>query len=116
MDTLTPALNPSMSGSSGSEAPRVIRAQFGDGYAQSSPDGLNVSPLAFNAMWENMLNADAESIKTFLRAHVGQTFYYLLPSEVSARKWQASKWSWNYTSGETQSLTVSLEEHFDLSG
>ena len=115
MDTFTPAQNPSIAGSSGSQSPRVLTVQFGDGYAQTVPDGLNTSPVMFEAAWANLYNADARNILAFFRAHVAQVFIWQSPGDTAARRWQVKKWTWGFPSAATMSVNASFEEHFDNS-
>ena len=93
--------------------PRLIKANFGDGYMQTAPDGLNPSPLTASLAWNLLTQAQQEAIDAFYRAHIGVTFYYTLPDETAPRKWQAQ------SGRRTQNATtfgyeLLLGERFDL--
>jgi len=51
--------------------PRVLMAQFGDGYSQRQADGLNANPKVFMLKFENRSNTEADNIEDFLTARGG---------------------------------------------
>lgn len=53
------------------EAPRVLRARFGDGYEQRAPDGINNRPQLWDLVFEQVDADVAADILTFLRARNG---------------------------------------------
>lgn len=113
MDTFTPPVAPSMSGTEISETPRLITNNFGDGYQQSIPDGLNNTPNSAMLNWDPLTIVNLNTILNFLRAHVGITFFYQLPDESVARKWQAGGWKRAWRSYNMRSLSVTFTERFD---
>lgn len=48
----------------------ILTARFGDGYEQSTPDGINYEQSSWNLTWENHKLADADVIWRFLRPKV----------------------------------------------
>jgi phage-related protein len=94
------------------EQPRMLRSQLGDGYVVAAVDGVNNSPLNATLAWNQLSATDYNTILTFLRAHIGLFFYYTLPSETTARKWEALSWKPNQQSSWFE-LQVLLQERFD---
>jgi len=116
MDTFTPAINPSISGTQIAITPRMIISTFGDGYKQSSPDGLNPIALLPTLAWASIDATDGNNVIAFMNAHLGITFYYTLPNETTARKFQWLSGTYGFLSADVLTLSYSLEERFDLTG
>jgi phage-related protein len=59
------------------------KAQFGDGYVQRSPDGINVHLQSWALSWVggpgSGFRYNPLDIRDFLAAHVGQTFLWTPP-------------------------------------
>lgn len=63
---------------SGGAKLNVAKAEFGDGYVQSAPQGLNVS----KQQWQVTVSgprADLEPIRDFIVDHAGIAFYWTPP-------------------------------------
>lgn len=61
--------------------PRIRYNQFGNGYQQRIPDGLNTNLVEFNLTFENRSELETVSILYFLRQRNGQeSFIYNLPT------------------------------------
>ncbi|WP_035187102.1 hypothetical protein [Acidiphilium sp. JA12-A1] len=60
-----------------------------------------------------LTQAQQEAIDAFAQAHVGVTFYYTLPDETIARKWQimSTRRTQNAT---TWGYEMLIDERFDL--
>jgi phage-related protein len=60
--------------------PRVRRVQFGDGYTQETPDGINYKLWSWSLNWDALTEAETTEIDTFLSARNGlETFYWTDP-------------------------------------
>jgi len=95
--------------------PRILRADFGDGYAQRSGDGINTMRQVRNLAWNVLTFADADTIEAFFAARSGvESFYWTAPDEASPRRWLCSTWRRGYVSGNMASLTATFTEVFDL--
>jgi len=104
--TWVPDRNPS-----GNVSFRVKEAQFGDGYKQSSPDGINHRveswPLSFTDD-----STTIGTIKAFLDARGGfDPFTWTNPLGVSGR-YLASQYSITSLGSGVQRLTVTFEQDF----
>lgn len=63
--------------------PRVIKAQFGDGYAQRATDGINNQPETWEVRFEYIAQAEHDAIKAFLEEHGATTpFKWTTPDGV----------------------------------
>lgn len=63
---------------SGESNASVLRAQFGDGYAQSSADGINPNRRSWNVTFTGISSRTTEIVQ-FLDSHVGQSFLWDSP-------------------------------------
>jgi phage-related protein len=99
-------------GPSGDIKMRIMKTQFGDGYAQVIPDGLNVKfqvwPLKFDRA-----AADILPIKQFLDAHIGISFNWT-PPVIGAVQGLYLCTGYNNTprSGGQETLSFTLEQIF----
>lgn len=95
--------------------PRIKRIQFGNGYQQRIPDGINTNLSSFNAAFDNRLEPEAVSILYFLNARNGQeSFVYNVPTIYSKvnfnTRYIAPRWSVSYNSYNNYSIKVTFEE------
>ncbi|MYZ46463.1 phage tail protein [Propylenella binzhouense] len=95
--------------------PRILKAEFGDGYTQASKDGLNHQRRIMNLTWEVLTAAQADEILAFLEAHGGTTpFLYALPGEAAIRKWTAEEWNDERLSVGLRKVTATFTQSFTL--
>lgn len=114
-ETFTPAYAPSPQSTSRADTPRVLRAEFGDGYSQRARDGLNFSRRTVTLQWDALAAADADTIEAFFAERGGtEAFYYTLPLEATAYLWTAGEVRRGYVSADIVSLSVPLTQEFDL--
>ena len=67
--------------------PRVNRIQFGDGYTQRIPDGINIDLIKTDISFENRTDSESTAIIHFLKARQGsQPFLYTLPPPFNKKK------------------------------
>ena len=74
------------------EKPRILSAQFGDGYSQDSEDGLNADLQTWELVFDDVHAYVALEIRAFLKARkaVEAFIYHSLLSEditVKCREW-----------------------------
>lgn len=88
-----PAIAPAY-GATKASAPVLRRVQFGDGYEQRLRFGLNQNPKEWSLTWNNITEADADTIEAFLdaRADDGASFDWTPPGEATAYKWVCESW------------------------
>jgi len=74
--------------------PAVRSVKFGDGYEQRLVYGLNQNPKAWSLSWQNITEADADTLETFLDARAGQeSFDWTPPDTSTSYKWICREWS-----------------------
>ncbi len=95
--------------------PFVTRTRFQDGYEQVVKFGLNINPKVYNLTFENITEADSDTIETFLDARIsdGDYFNWQAPDEPTTSKYRAlnRKKSINYPGLAT--ITVTFTEVFE---
>lgn len=98
------------------EEPRVRKAKFGDGYAQTSPDGLNSIERNLTPSWEPLTLAQKDTMIAFFRARKGsEGFFWPLPNEGRTIKVKATRWSIKPKGTKSQWLVnATFEEIFDV--
>lgn len=115
--TFAPAITPSVSGIAEEVAPRVLGADFGDGYTQRAGDGLNAIARTVQLTWPAMTFANANAIEAFFEARRGyEAFLWTNPITPGVeRKWTAPKWN-KATVGSTDlaTITATFKQEFDL--
>ena len=112
-DTFTPAMSPSVAGSSTNVTPRVNRIAYDDGYSQRSLKGLNATRRKATIAWDALSQDDFEDIRDFFNDHAGNIFFYQMPGDDTSRKWECTAWSWSYLGGIYYSMTAEISEEFD---
>jgi phage-related protein len=87
-----PAITPSY-GAQKTSQPRVRNVQFGDGYAQRLRYGLNQDPKQWDLTWQNITEANADTIETFLEARAGAESFDWTTPDGSTGKWICQQWT-----------------------
>jgi phage-related protein len=97
--------------SSGTVKFRVLKAQFGDGYAQTAPDGINNRsgswPLTFTGTKDKMA-----VIQAFLDRHAGSRSFYWTPPLGQQSRFKASEYQPTEHGGGIFTIAVIFEEAF----
>jgi phage-related protein len=95
--------------------PRVKKIQFGNGYQQRIPDGINSELKNLNLTFENRSEIETVSILHFLEERGGQQSFvynvptiYAKPSSIS--KFIAPNWETNYNFYNNYSIKTVFEE------
>ncbi|CAB3681904.1 hypothetical protein R8871_02558 [Paraburkholderia graminis C4D1M] len=77
--------------------PRVRIAQFGDGYAQRRPAGINTQDQMWSVALNNITEAKAQAVLDFLSARNGvDVFYWTQPRTSTVLDVICPSWSWTY--------------------
>ena len=108
----SPAYPPTADQYQDTKTPRLLEADFGDGYSQTAPDGPNAFPSILDVSWSNMEPSDADAIEAFFSANVGLAFFWMPPGSTTYRKWICK----NYVRGKGATLDniqCTLNERFD---
>lgn len=103
-----PAVTPAY-GAQKTSNPKLRTAKFGDGYEQRVSFGLNQNPKRWDLTWQNITEANADTIETFFNARAvdGASFDWTPPDEATTYKWVCEEWSKTipYTGRATISAT-----------
>lgn len=112
--TFTPPVAPSP-GTADKPAFKILKADFGDGYSQAVPDGLNTIRRMMSVEWELLTPTDAATIINFLKARVGvEPFWWTPTDEITALKWTCSDFSDRRGDGGFRSISAKFEQSFLL--
>jgi len=95
--------------------PRVLVAEFGDGFIQRAGDGVNALSDEFSLTWVNLTQAEVTSANQFLRDRAGhEAFLWTPPREVSPRKFICPSWNVTFEDGQLDGLRATFKEVHDL--
>ena len=96
---------------------RLISSQFGDGYSQRAPSGLNAQQDKWTLQYDNLSATDRDTLWTFLNTHGSWTsFTWAAPGDGGTTK----KWvvggpvQERAQAGNLYSISVPIEQCFDL--
>lgn len=109
-----PAITPAY-GAQKTSQPKMRKAQFGDGYEQRVRFGLNQNPKVWNLTWNNITEANADTIEAFLdaRADDGASFDWTPPGESTAYKWVCEQWDKTIPYTGRAVITASFRQVFE---
>lgn len=89
----TPPVGPSP-GTSFKPKIKVLEAEFGDGYSQPTPDGLNHIREVVELSWDGLTEWQMRDIIGFFVARKGsEAFYYTPAGFCEPLKWTCKEWS-----------------------
>jgi phage-related protein len=111
-----PTFNPSVAPSPGTTRKPEIslnKSQFGDGYTQASPKGINHIRMTMELKWEGLTPAQVAELEAFFVERAGyKSFKYRHFSETVTRKWTCGEWSASFAAPCT--FSASIREDFSL--
>lgn len=94
---------------------RVLKASFGDGYAQRAADGINTLNDRYDLTWENIDRSEAETILAFLEARGGyESFTWTPPGGATALKWTCETWGRQHINAVLDTVTATFIRCYDL--
>jgi phage-related protein len=87
IETFNPPIQPS-TGARKKPTIKILEAEFGDGYTQSCPDGINYIRQSFELVWEVLTHIQSDYIESFFEARGGvEHFHWTAPGDSSPKKW-----------------------------
>jgi len=95
-------------GNTGTEAVKVRKAQFGDGYAQRVPDGINPLSRSWPIQWKGPKDT-AFAIRDFLRDHIGMSFLWTAPGDTQ-QAYTCDSWTLADDGGPIYTITGTFEQ------
>ena len=112
MTTFSPPVAPSP-GTSHKPTVNLWEAEFGDGYSQPTPKGLNHIRRTVSLSWNALVYEDMRAIVDFFEARGGNEPFLFKPyGEPTARKWTCKEWTFAAESPWT--VSAQLVESFSL--
>jgi phage-related protein len=93
---------------------KILKAEFGDGYTQPTPDGINFVRRTIQLKWDLLTPTQEQTFDAFFTTNVTKPFWYTPSDETTAVKWQCSDWSSTVGDGGYRSFTATLEQDFNL--
>ena len=93
---------------------RLREVQFGDGYKQAAPDGLNSVETSYRMRWQAVSAADAASLDAFFTARRGsEPFSWRPDGEPAALLWRCKRWRVaRIKGGPLRTVTATFERFF----
>lgn len=114
LETFTPPVQPSP-GTSKKITPKILKAEFGDGYSQSSRNGHNHIRDEVSLSWDYLLRSEAEAIDAFFTARGGdQAFWYQPFLYQAPLKWTCETWDVKVAENGGWQVSATLIRNFTL--
>jgi phage-related protein len=115
LTTFVPPIDPSPS-TSRKIAFKILQAEFGDGYSQPTPDGINHRRRSLGLSWDVLDDDQADEISEFLTERGGtEPFYYTPPRESAPTKWVCEEFTDDVQDGGFRKITATFKQSFTLS-
>lgn len=112
----TPTFNPPIAPSPGtrrSQELNLLEAEFGDGYSQVSPRGLNHLRRKLSVSWEALTRQQHDQIVAFFNERAGwKPFNYTPPGETEPVRWTCKEWDYG-TQGGVYTITAQFRQDFN---
>jgi phage-related protein len=110
LTTFTPPIGPSP-GTQSAVQLALNKAEFGDGYTQASPRGLNHIRHSVELSWAGVTPDQLATLRSFFEGRGGyQSFWYQPPGFTALRKWTCDTWA--STSSTPSTFSATLVESF----
>lgn len=93
----------------------LFENEFGDGYTQRSPKGLNHVRETAELKFELLTASQSVAVRAFLQERGGyKPFLYTLPGETTPLRFICKKWKRAFEEGDLQTITLTLEQDFSI--
>jgi phage-related protein len=110
--TFTPPLDPTP-GLGRKTAYKLLKAEFGEGYTQTTRDGINHRRRSLTLSWDVLTDDQAWEISDFLDDRGGDLdFFYTPPRESVPVKWTCEEWDDTVNSDSTRKITATFNQSF----
>jgi phage-related protein len=94
---------------------RALTSEFGDRASQRMPDGINPIAQIRTLRWPGSSNANTNYVDGFFDEHgIWGTFWYRVPGMAEAKRWRFTSFEAPGVNGETDDLSVGIEESFEI--
>ncbi|MCE2910216.1 MAG: phage tail protein [Burkholderiaceae bacterium] len=95
-----------------SKQPRVLTAQFGDGYQQRVGDGINIAPEEWSLRFSTRTPAERDAILAFLEARNGVESFDWTSPRGTVGKFICPTWSYTPDNAATNTVTATFRQVF----
>lgn len=95
------------------EEPRVLAAQFGDGYQQRVGDGINIRARKWAVVFNDRTATERDAILAALRGENGITAFNWTDPLGYTGKFVARKWSSSLVNAVASTVSTTFEEVFE---
>jgi len=95
---------------------RIKKVQFGDGYEQNAPDGVNVQDYIYSIETLPLSDTQAASVESSLSNLEGDFFYakFTNDSQVYKYRLDGSTWTWRSDGPESNVFVFKVKRAYDL--
>lgn len=111
-----PSITPSY-GAQKSSKPRFTTVEFGDGFTQRLTYGIpsQMNPKEWGLSWNNISEADADTIETFLdaRGEDCESFDWSPLDETDTYKWICPEWSKSISYNGRATIVATFRQVFE---
>ncbi len=97
------------------KAPRVLTAEFGDGYAQVAPDGINNNPATWSLSFKSRTDEEAGEIVDFLETQGADEAFWWTDLFGQMGRYRCPTFKRKPMPGAQSEITATFEQTFDLS-
>ena len=92
--------------------PKVARAQYGDGYSQRAPMGINSNPEIWNLTFSGREDVEAAAIKAFLDTAAGSDSFYWTNLTGTTNLYICQTYSRTFDDEDKNQVTAQFEQVF----
>lgn len=94
----------------------ILVAQYGDGYEQRIPNGINYAKQIWNIQWDNVTNTEISTIETAIaNTRYGADYFTWTPfNSYSVLKFKYMGHKTSYMSGNIGNVQLTMQQVFDL--
>lgn len=101
--------------------PRILRAQFGDGYSQEALDGINAIPRNWEVVFEPIhgetTTPSLQDLDAFFRANAGLRFQWVQPKPFDGeglKVFRCRQWGFSYDEGLIVGFRATFEQQPEI--
>lgn len=94
--------------------PKVLMADFGDGFSQRASPGPNSNPATVELTFEHITTAERDYIDDFLNARGGWEAFYYMPPNDAQRAFVCLSWSIDDIAPGIHTLTATFKQVYDI--
>jgi phage-related protein len=111
--TFAPPVSPS-AGAQDKPEIKILKADFGDGYSQPIPDGINNIRSVMTIAFEGLERDERDQILSFLVERKGtQPFLYTLPGEAQPIRFTCADWSNVALGADLYTINATFRQDFN---